>query len=389
MSGFIQLDSPSNELATSVRQPTDFLQHLTSQIEILACLRWLGEFQVLACIPMAGSVPITDVADLSGIPEVQLARIIRLTATAGFLHEPQPAMVAHSALSAPFVTNPSYLDAAIFLAESAAPAALEMASTTQRFGQSERPNESAYNVALKTTKPFHTARQECTKLHRQWSAYSRYAGGLHAAEQVADVLSQFDWTNVSSGTSLVVEVGAHSTSMARSLAPLHPTFRFVVQISDLTGDSSSFTEPDLGQQITVTNRARGSRQTVTDAAVYILHLPLISAVSSSAPVLANEILCELQVHLGVLHASRGVMLILTARVLPRRGSIADPGIEAMARSRDLSLRQLTNEGEIEMEELLEMINTVRDSVGELTVINTLRSRDNLVAALVVKYQFSA
>ena len=177
--------------------------------------------------------------------------------------------------------------------------------------------------------------------------------------------------------------------MARSLAPLHPTFRFVVQISDLTGDSSSFTEPDLGQQITVTNRARGSRQIVTDAAVYILHLPLISAVSSSAPVLANEILCELQVHLGVLHASRGVMLILTARVLPRRGSIADPGIEAMARSRDFSLRQLTNEGEIEMEELLEMINTVRDSVGELIVINTLRSRDNLVAALVVKYQFSA
>ena len=161
---------------------------------------------------MAGSVPITDVADLSGIPEVQLARIIRLTATAGFLHEPQPAMVAHSALSAPFVTIPSYLDAAIFLAESAAPAALEMASTTQRFGQSERPNESAYNVALKTTKAFHTARQECTKLHRQWSAYSRYAGGLHPAEQVADVLSQFDWTNVSSGTSLVVEVHLHLLS---------------------------------------------------------------------------------------------------------------------------------------------------------------------------------
>ena len=151
-------------------------------------------------------MPIKDVADLSGVPEAQLARIIRLTATAGFLHEPQPALVAHTALSAPFVTNPAYLDAAMFLAESAAPAALEMAPTTQRFGESDRPNETAYNVALNTTKPFHTARQERTKLHRQWSAYLRYAGGLYAAEQVTDVLIQLDWANVGSGSSLVVEV---------------------------------------------------------------------------------------------------------------------------------------------------------------------------------------
>ena len=151
-------------------------------------------------------MPIEDVADLSGVPEAQLARIIRLTATVGFLRESQPALVAHSALSAPFVTNPSYLDAAMFLAESAAPAALGMAATTQRFGESDRPNESAYNVALDTTKPFHNALQERTKLRRQWSAYLRYAGGLHAAEQVTDVLTQFDWANVSSGSSLVVEV---------------------------------------------------------------------------------------------------------------------------------------------------------------------------------------
>lgn len=154
-------------------------------------------------------MPIEDVAGLSGVPEAQLARVIRLTATAGFLRELQPALVAHSALSAPFVTNPSYLDAAMFLAESAAPAALEMAATTQRFGESNRPNESAYNVVLNTTKPFHTALQERTKLHRQWSAYLRYAGGLHEAEEVTDAFTQFDWTNVSSASSLVVEVLVH------------------------------------------------------------------------------------------------------------------------------------------------------------------------------------
>ena len=165
-------------------------------------------------------MPIEDVAGLSSVPEAQLARVIRLTATAGFLHEPQPALVAHSALSARFVTNPSYLDAAMFLAESAAPAALEMAATTQRFGESDRPNETAYNVALNTTKPFHTALQERTKLHRQWFAYLRYAGGLHEAEEVTDVLTRFDWTNVSTGSSLVVEVLLHLPSYDNPLTKM-------------------------------------------------------------------------------------------------------------------------------------------------------------------------
>ena len=159
-----------------------------------------------------------------------------------------------------------------------------------------------------------------------------------------------------------------------------------MQISGQADPSPSLVEQDL--RITVDTRAQGGRQTVTDAAVYILHLPSPSASLSSAPALASAILGELQVHLGVLHASRGVMLILTARLLPHPGSIPDPEIEAMARARDLSLRQLTNEGEIEMQELLEMIDTVRDSVGKLAVTSKLY-RENIVVALVVKYQFDA
>ena len=158
-------------------------------------------------------------------------------------------------------------------------------------------------------------------------------------------------------------------------------------MSDQAATHSSLTEPDL--RITVSNRAQGSHQTVTDAAVYILHLPSASPLSSSATAFANAILCELQVHLGVLHASRGMMLILTARLLPIPGSIADLEIEAKARSRDLTLRQLTNEGEMELEELLEMIDTVRDSVGKLAVTGKLQYRDTIVVALVVKYQYYA
>lgn len=155
---------------------------------------------------MVGSVPIKDVADLSSVPETHLGRIVRFTATVGFLDVSRPGHVGHTPLSAPFVTNPSLLDAAMFLAESAAPVALQMATATQRFGDSQQANESAYNLAMNTIKPFHTAHEEQPKLSRQWTSYLRYAEGLHAAGDVTDILTQLNWSNISNVGRCVVEV---------------------------------------------------------------------------------------------------------------------------------------------------------------------------------------
>lgn len=124
-------------------------------------------------------------------------------ATVGFLREPQPGHVAHSALSAPFVTKPSYLDAAMFLSETAAPTALQMAAATQRFGQSQHANESAYNVAFNTPATFAGACEQRSKLQRQWPAYLRYGTGDVDAS-VTDILTRLDWLSL--GNVFVVEV---------------------------------------------------------------------------------------------------------------------------------------------------------------------------------------
>ena len=159
---------------------------------------------MLACIPLSDSVPFKDVADLAGVPEMQLCRVVRMTATAGFLHEPQPSHVAHSALSAPFVTKPSFLDAAMFLSETAAPTALQMAVATQRFGHSQRPDESAYSVAFNTSATFASACEQQSRLQRQWPAYLRYGTGDVDAS-VTDILTRLDWLSLDNTS--VVEVG--------------------------------------------------------------------------------------------------------------------------------------------------------------------------------------
>ena len=170
--------------------------------QLLACLKWLGEFQVLACIPLSGNIRSKEVADLVGVPEMQLCRVVRMMATAGFLQEPRPGHVAHTALSAPFVTNLSFLDATMFLAETAVPTAMHMATATQRDDHPVSPSDSPYSLAFKTSQSFHSACVEQTRLQRQWTAYRRCAGDMD--DSITDLLGRLNWHSL--GSACIVDV---------------------------------------------------------------------------------------------------------------------------------------------------------------------------------------
>lgn len=201
------------------------------------------------------------------------------------------------------------------------------------------------------------------------------------------------------------------------LAELYPALHFIVQMSE-TGSSNGavprqqsmsnraaplptstslsrtstpgpmkpveMRQPQFSSRITVQKRAPGTPQTVNDAAVYILHLPSPSP-SVPSHSLSARIIAELRAHLGVLRASSRATLILMPRLLPEPGTV-DLNVEAIARLRDLSLLQLANEREIEISELLDMLNSVRDDMGRLVVSNKLHSCNNATVALGVKYQ---
>ena len=143
-------------------------------------------------------------------------------------------------------------------------------------------------------------------------------------------------------------------------------------------------QQQLNSRITVQQRAPGTPQSVYDAAVYILRLPSPSPAMPSES-LPARIIAELRAHIGVLRASSCATLVLTARLLPEPGTV-DPDVEAIARLRDLSLLQLANEREMEMLELMDILNSVRDSMGRLVLVNKLRSRNNATVAFKVQYQ---
>lgn len=425
----------TSRLQTLLSSPADFLYHLTVQNQLLACLQWLGEFQVLACIPLSGSVPIKDVADLAGVPEAHVLRIVRMTATAGFLQEPQPGQVAHSALSAPFVTKPSYLDAVMFLAGTVAPAALQMPTATQRFGSSVRPNETAYNLAFNNPATFASTCEQRPKLQRQWPAFLRY-GTNEVDDRTTDLLTRLDHFrrgNISvvevylpSNSSVAItltnsQVGARSIDRATILANLYPSLHITVQIAAPTtgpnswsshpptpcskhddlrplnsghvnkgntatssSSSSSSSFSSSSPNITIQQRASTTTQPISDASVYILHLPSPSPIIPYRS-LATRIIAELRTHLDVLRSNPAATLILTPRLLPDPAAV-NADTEASARLRDLSLMQLSNEREIDLSELMNMLNSINDSMGRLVVVNKIKSRESVVVVLEVRYQ---
>lgn len=163
---------------------------------------------------------------------------------------------------------------------------------------------------------------------------------------------------------------------------------FIVQMSEPAlhhGAVEAGKTKEFNARVAVQKRAPGALQTVNNAAVYILRLP---APSPGVPshMLRARILAELRAHLSVLRANpSAVTLVLAPRLLPESGSV-NPDVEATARLHDLSRLQLTNEGEMEIGELVKMVNGVHDSMGWLVTVNKLRLHNTATMALGVKYQ---
>ncbi|GKZ22343.1 hypothetical protein AbraIFM66951_007976 [Aspergillus brasiliensis] len=344
-------------------EPQDFLQQLATQNQYLACLHWLGEFQVLACIPLSDSVPFQDVAELAGIPESHLRRVVRMMAATGFLREPEPGHVAHSALSASFVTRPSYLDAAMFLAETAAPAALQMPATSR----------DPVSTPLAMT----TAHAQLPKLQRQWSAYLQYGLG-HTDGNILEPLDQFDWLGLGGAT--VVTSGTHAIAVIRTLGDRYPTLhRLIVQTpGDIDTDG-------ICPRITPRKRATGTVQDVADADVYVIGLP---SPSPTLPITAigEQIESELRAHLSVARgARRPAILLLTAHLVCVHGSGSASTGELVARLHDLSLLQLANERDMEMTELIQIVNSIGDGSGRMGVVRRMVAAHTAGILLEIRY----
>lgn len=175
-------------------------------------------------------------------------------------------------------------------------------------------------------------------------------------------------------------------------------------------DNNNNNNPYLNylDRVTSHKRSPGGPQTITDAAVYLLRVPSPSAaagalVFNDRASLRAYLRAELTAHLGVLRANPAAKFVLSFRPLPEaqmptsmhmhkmQAGLAqqvalDPHVEAMARARDLAKMALTNGGDLELKEVLEIVDGVRDDLGRLAVINKIQCQNSATVVVSIRYQ---
>ncbi|KAH8585876.1 putative sterigmatocystin 8-O-methyltransferase precursor, partial [Bisporella sp. PMI_857] len=318
------------QLAT---EPSEYIPRLAIHFQNLGCIHWLCHFRILSFIPLTGSVPYSEVATIASVPLSQLKRIARMAMLSGFLQEPQPNELAHSATSALLVTNSNLLDWALFIAEASSLGPTKLVEATEKWGTTESKTQTAFNLAKNTEKKF-----------------SLYMKNVTASEgtKIDHLVHGFDWASL--GDATVVDVGGSNCHASIALATVFPQLQIVVQdLPDtiaLAQNNLASTPASVRSRISCQAYNFFTPQPVVGASVYLLRMIL-----HDWPY--QEAVSILQNLMPALSAKPGSRLIIMDTVLPVPGDNEDVNVEAMLRVRDLTMLETFNSRERELGDWIE------------------------------------
>lgn len=368
----------TTKVQQAIIEPGEYLQRLAVNSQYLACLQWLCHFHVLSCIPLDGSVLYSEIAQISLVPESQLRRNARMMMTSNFLCEPKPGELAHTALSAHFVTNPALCDSAMFLADVVKPAMAKCVEATERFGATDQKNQTALNIAINNKMAFGDYLAQTPKLRRQFSAYMRTVATND--EMCGDQLVEaFDWASLRDAT--VVDVDAQDYSAAIALATRFSLLHVVVQAAPdvlVTSRHSLFNCPE-------SVRARISSYSHNVFAPQLIKgdVYLIRRLAHDTP--PAEVSAILHNQLAPLKTCHRARVMLAVAVLPPSGS-EDAHDEALLRMRDLTWMHLANGRERDVQDVEELLAQASDCDGRFVVKSRTKLPRCTVSAFETMYQ---
>ena len=128
--------------------------------------------------------------------------------TSNFLCEPELDKIAHNAVSSQFVTNPGLLDWALFMTQFSMPTAAKMVEATERWGATEKKNETAVNISFDTELPLFDFIKKSPEMTKQFAAYMKNVTASEGTN-IRHLLTGFDWASLGEATVVDVRISWH------------------------------------------------------------------------------------------------------------------------------------------------------------------------------------
>lgn len=173
----------------------------------MSSLRWVYHFNVATAVPLHRAVTFAEVAAATGVDEDRLKRILRHAMTNRLFCEPDPGKVAHTAASSLLIRSKALNDWVGYTTEETFPVSVKVVEAYEKFGISQKPNESAYNIAFNTDKPMFDHLAEFPGRERRFAntmveMTSTEGYGMH------HLLNGYRWENI--GKATVVDVSCNT-----------------------------------------------------------------------------------------------------------------------------------------------------------------------------------
>lgn len=341
----------------AVHDPSSFISELLVQQQQYACLEWLVHFDVLEGIPLPpAAISYQDIASQAKVPITTLRSALRMVMTMGLLGETRDGLVRHNRLSAAFVQDSPLRTWFLHVVNFNVPLMRGLIRASDKYGETKKLNETAYNVAFDTDLTFFEHLKSRPDLESEFDAYMKSQAAVNKGASVDFLVQGFDWASLGQEQT-VVDVGGGSGSASITLAKAYPNLRFVVQDQALpiknAADRLAEAGPDISQRIQLTEHDFFQPQPVKHAAVYLLRMIIHDWPDDEAVKILRR---------QVDAMGPGSRIVIMDMVLPKPGS-GSTTLEAALRQKDLSMLMTFNSKERESSDWYDLIQKVSPDLG--------------------------
>ncbi|KAF4635536.1 hypothetical protein G7Y89_g2558 [Cudoniella acicularis] len=234
------------EALIELQQLLQGVDNLLTPMVNMTSLRAISHFKIAEKVPIEGEISFVDLAELCGLFEHDLRRIIRFAiAHHRVFQEPRKGIVSHSAASKRLAESDRMQHVVGMSLDEVWPANVKTVDALIEFNKSQEPNASGFALANNTKLPFYEYLEQNPKRAKRFGGAMSSAGtaGLQA---LAD---KFTWSSLPEGA-MVVDLGGSQGHVSAFLAEAFPSLKFTVQ--------------DLPQVISDTKATYKLPETVTD-----------------------------------------------------------------------------------------------------------------------------